>query len=103
MFSQNLLGEKYEISDEDEDLPDIAQINPLNKQRTIADIGNRSFGSTALNKLQPPRYDGDKMVEISKSVTCSFTWTVFKCSNQSNVLNQNKNNLKNLNRNVRQT
>ena len=31
VFSQNLLEEKYEISDEDEDLPDIPQINPLNK------------------------------------------------------------------------
>ena len=94
IFSQNLLEEKYEISDEDEDLRDIPQIKPLNKQHTPADVGDQSFALTTVNKLQPPQYDVDKMAEISKNVTRSFNRTTLKCYNQSNVLNQNKNNLR---------
>ena len=102
IFSQNLHEEKYEISDEDEDLPDMPQVNPLNKQHTPADVGYQSFALTTVNKLRPPQYDVDKMAEISKNVTRSFNRTTFKCSSQSNVSNQNENNLKDLNRNVAQ-
>ena len=42
------------------------------------------------------------MTEISKNVTHSFNRTTIKWFNQSNILNQNKNNLKYLNRNVAQ-
>ena len=102
IFSQNLLEEKYEISDEDSNLPDIPQINPLSKRHSPVDVGNRPFASTALNKLRPPQYDVDKMSEISKNVTRTFNRTAFKCFNQGNVSNQNKNILKDFNRNVAQ-
>ena len=102
IFSQNLREERYEISDEDGDLPEIPQINPVSKHHTSADVGNRSFASTSLNKLRPPQYDVDKMAEISKIVTRSFNKNAVRCSNQGNISKQNKNDLKDLNRNVAQ-
>ena len=102
IFSQNLSEERYETSDEDGDLPEIPQINPVSKHHTPADVGNRSFASTSLNKLRPPQYNVDKMAEISKIVTRSFNKNAIRCSNQSNISKENKNNLKDLNRNVAQ-